>query len=126
MKENAKKELLRVMNNTLHTYDDIRCAVISIGFDYQNKLDFEEYNEHKDRGESWGRYLVLKDGYADSELSDFMKELDVEYDSGFGGQELYGYVVMRDGSWLERNEYDGSEWWEYRKYFIPEQCRTDK
>lgn len=22
-------------------------------------------------------------------------------------------VVFKDGSWLERQEYDGAEWWEY-------------
>ena len=39
---------------------------------------------------------------------------DVEYDDGWGTQELDGIVVFTDCSWLERGEYDGSEWWEYR------------
>ena len=37
--------------------------------------------------------------------------LDVEYDSGFGTQELFGYIWYVDGSWSEREEYEGSEWW---------------
>jgi hypothetical protein len=41
--------------------------------------------------------------------------LDFEYDAGYGGQELFGFVVFEDGSWLERGEYDGSEWWAYKK-----------
>ena len=39
----------------------------------------------------------------------------IYYDAGFGSQELYGYVVFNDGSWLERYEYDGSERWEYKE-----------
>lgn len=40
--------------------------------------------------------------------------IDFNYDSGYGGQELYGCIVFEDGSWLERGEYDGSEWWGYK------------
>ncbi len=41
--------------------------------------------------------------------------LDFEYDGGYGGQELYGAVVFEDGTWLERGEYDGREWWEHKE-----------
>lgn len=40
--------------------------------------------------------------------------LNTEYDSGYGSQELGATVVFKDGNWLERGEYDGSEWWEYK------------
>lgn len=42
---------------------------------------------------------------------------DFDYDAGFGGQNIHASlrVVFNDGSWLERHEYDGSEWWEYKK-----------
>ena len=33
------------------------------------------------------------------------------YNSGFGGQELFGNVWFDDGTWLSREEYDGSEWY---------------
>jgi len=38
-----------------------------------------------------------------------------EYDSGYGGQEVATdlVIVFSDGSFLDRREYDGSEWWEY-------------
>ena len=26
-----------------------------------------------------------------------------------------GYIVFEDGTWLSREEYDGSEWWRYNK-----------
>ena len=37
------------------------------------------------------------------------------YDDGFGGQEVAEDLkICGYGWWLERNEYDGSEWWEYK------------
>jgi hypothetical protein len=38
---------------------------------------------------------------------------DVTYHDGYGRQYLYGTVMFTDGEWLERREYDGSEWWEH-------------
>lgn len=40
---------------------------------------------------------------------------DVEYDSGYGGQEVARdlIIVFKDGTYLYRSEYDGSEWWDY-------------
>ena len=38
------------------------------------------------------------------------------YDSGFGAQEVaYDLLVVGAGWWLEREEYDGSEWWSYKE-----------
>lgn len=37
------------------------------------------------------------------------------YDDGYGCQYLFGLVWMRDGTWFERDEYDGAEWWAHRK-----------
>src|SRR3972149_4509217 len=40
-----------------------------------------------------------------------------EYDSGFGGTEVNdNLMIVGDNWWLERYEYDGSEWWEYKEY----------
>lgn len=59
------------------------------------------------------------------DIEDFLDNLDFKYDSGFGGQSLYGNVWFADGTWLERGEYDGAEWWEYKATpAIPEECRT--
>jgi len=40
---------------------------------------------------------------------------DIDYDDGYGGQELDGIVVFYDNSWLERWENDGSEDWEFKQ-----------
>ena len=48
------------------------------------------------------------------------------YDGGYGGQEIAEdlVVVFKDNSWLERQEYDGSEWWSYKK--APERQKKAK
>lgn len=45
----------------------------------------------------------------------FFEALNFEYDNGWGGQELFGTLWFKDGTWAERGEYDGSEWWELRE-----------
>jgi hypothetical protein len=68
-------------------------------------------------------YIVLKVGYSEDDYNFFLKMLDVEYDSGFGRQELFGIILCEDGVWLERYDYDGSEHWvEYKYPEIPCEC----
>ena len=45
--------------------------------------------------------------------------LDIDYDDGYGDQEIAVdlVVVFTDGGFLCREEYDGSEWWEYEPPF---------
>lgn len=39
---------------------------------------------------------------------------DLNYDSGYGGNEIAGnLVVVGSDWWLSRGEYDGSEWWNF-------------
>ncbi len=53
------------------------------------------------------------DGYFTFEK---FKELarNINYDSGYGLAEIADVVVVGDDWWLERAEYDGSEWWEFK------------
>lgn len=48
----------------------------------------------------------------------FFKLADEEYDSGYGAAKVCQDLVicMKDGSWFERDEYDGAEWWTHRRY----------
>ena len=41
----------------------------------------------------------------------------IDYSCNYGTQEIASdlVVVFNDGTWLERAEYDGSEWWAYKK-----------
>lgn len=47
----------------------------------------------------------------------FEKFADFEYDNGYGGIEiLRSLKIVGEDFWLERAEYDGSEWWEYKTF----------
>lgn len=52
-------------------------------------------------------------GYSEEALNRFLDKIDFSYDDGWGSQEMHGYIWYKDGTWSERREYDGSEWWEY-------------
>ena len=46
----------------------------------------------------------------------FLILADREYNNGYGGNEVsLDLVVVGEDFWLERHEYDGSEWWEFRR-----------
>lgn len=47
-------------------------------------------------------------------LAEVLPMLDFNYDNGYGRQKLFGYIWYSDGSWSEREEYDGSEWWQHQ------------
>jgi hypothetical protein len=87
VKMNAKTELVKMMELCGKSVSDIIWL----------RVRREDWNDETDR------------------IYTYLDELDFRYDSGFGGQELFGYVVFDDNSWLERHEYDGSEWWEYKQ-----------
>jgi hypothetical protein len=57
------------------------------------------------------------DGTYATDWATFARLADRVYDSGYGSQEVSSdlVVVFDDGAWLERGEYDGSEWWSFRR-----------
>lgn len=112
---NAREEFLREIGDRIR---DVKCAYITL---YGCDID-------TNTAECWcvediSVKAVLKIGWNDDCFHEFLDKLNIEYDSGFGGQELFGYVWMNDGTWFERHEYDGAECWEYKKYpGIPAEC----
>lgn len=45
-----------------------------------------------------------------------------DYDSGFGAQHVAtDLVLVGDDWWIERAEYDGSEWWEFKSIPVRKQ-----
>ena len=93
---NAKTELLKKVEGK----SKLKCAAIQ-HIHYKNVKIFN-----------------LKVGYSEKDYNDFLKQLDFEYDAGFGVQELFGTLWHEDGTWHNRVEYDGSEWWEHHQ--LPE------
>ena len=71
-----------------------------------------------------GLNFVLYSDYTKEEYEKFLSALDFEYDSGYGTQELFGNIWYEHGTWSERGEYDGSEWW--RHVVKPEVPRRSK
>lgn len=49
-----------------------------------------------------------------------------DYDAGYGAPKVATdlIILLKDGSWLTREEYDGSEWWQmHRRPSPPEEAR---
>ena len=101
---NAKEEFIEHIENRV-----VKCATLSKG-DYWNYADevIPSYD--------------LKVGHTEKDYKEFLKKIDYEYDDGFGGQNIKGAIIWyikgaiiwyEDGTWSERDEYDGAEWWNY-------------
>lgn len=46
---------------------------------------------------------------------EFVDIADVEYDNDFGAPQVAeDLIIVGKHWWLERHEYDGSEWWEFK------------
>ena len=60
--------------------------------------------------------IKLKPLFNNYEYDNFLESLNHEYDDGFGGQNLFGVIFCEDGVWMQRGEYDGSEWWDTYQY----------
>ena len=75
----------------------------------------ETIGELKENGKSEDDVVWI--GTKDIKISwDNFKEIaDVNYDAGFGSSKVAGdLLIVGKGFWMERCEYDGSEWWEFR------------
>lgn len=60
-------------------------------------------------------WVGSRDGKHVVTWEDFSKIANIDYDSGFGGQEVSSdLVVVGSEWWLERHEYDGSEGWSFQ------------
>ena len=100
---NAKEELLSILKkrNSL-----IKCAYIKRDMGYWD--DKDTYIS--------AAPILLKEGYTPEEYEEFLNRMNFDYDSGYGMQEILGTVwLMEEHTWLDRGEYDGSEWWNYNK-----------
>ena len=93
---NALKEFLEHTNGK-----KIKCAFV--------ELDYDPYGDETDT-----KRYVLPVGYTNVQFVAFCKSLDFDYDDGYGRQEIMGYIWYQDGTWSERYEYDGAEWWVFK------------
>lgn len=64
-------------------------------------------------------WIGTSDGKAKIFHDDFIVMANFEYDNGYGGAEIRSdFVLVGADWWLEREGYDGSEWWSFKQ--IPE------
>lgn len=69
------------------------------------------YYSSDTKGKTW----TLYPSYYEDDYKKFLKSIDFDYSDGYGSQELGGTIWFEDGTFADRGEYDGSEWWEYHK-----------
>ncbi len=99
--ENAKVEF------SAHVADlEVKCAIVSLYADWF--FDNDEYQNER------GQEFYLKEGHTEADRNEFLEKLDFKYDAGYGSQQLFGCIWYTDGSYSERAEYDGAEWWVFR------------
>ena len=60
-------------------------------------------------------FIGSSDGEYRLNYEEFKNIADFEYDDGYGSQEIASDLIIyfKDHTYIERGEYDGSEWWEY-------------
>lgn len=57
----------------------------------------------------------VTDGQKYISFDEFLAAADFNYDNGYGGNEIsLSLKVVGHDFWLERSEYDGSEWWSFK------------
>lgn len=106
---NAKQELLRQVQGK-----GLVCAELRLGFVYA--LEDEDNPPQS---------FCLKQDYSETDLEVFLKSIDFNYDDGYGGQELHGFIWHTSNTWSERYEYDGSERWDFKEIPpIPEKLQS--
>lgn len=78
------------------------CATIKYTYGYGYEIDE-------------ARTFNLPKGYSANTYDLFLQTLDFDYNAEYGSQELFGTIWYDDGTWSERREYNGSEWWSYQE-----------
>jgi hypothetical protein len=104
---NAKAEFIKFHRQIFKQFEDILCL----------EIWHETALFRRTEGDT-RRTVTLAIGFSYDEFIQAVDNLDFEYDCGYGGQELFGYVWYKDGTWTDRYEYDGAECWQHNSVRI--------
>lgn len=100
---NFYDETYKAIVNSNHTIDDIDF--------FSMVIDNKEYPYN-----IW-KSTVVMDNRQEVQFSfdDFKRNANFYYDNGYGTEiiNLSLKIIFKDGTFMERREYDGSEWWEF-------------
>lgn len=99
---NLLRETLEILVDRNKTPEDVEFVSVATSLRWTGTMWCMPWSELPAQCGPWEAFVALA---------------DVEYDNDFGGQEVHDSlkIVFTDGSWLERAEYDGSEWWVYNE-----------
>lgn len=86
---NAKKEFL-------NTISKVNATVLWARFQSESKSLVKLAPENSGNKQCWDKFL---------------EELDYNYYRGFGGESTEGAIMLSNGYWFARAEYDGSSCW---------------
>lgn len=76
------------------------------------KETLEELKEHNKTIED---IKFICSGDTNIPIEMFFIKADKNYDNGYGSAEVdESLMIVGNDWWLERGEYDGSEWWEFK------------
>jgi hypothetical protein len=72
------------------------------------------------------KFIMITSKEGSMEWPEFESAIkNVNYDSGYGINEIHeDLVIVGESWWLERGEYDGSEWWDFKE--IPKRPKRPK
>lgn len=100
---NFYDETYKAIIDSNHTIDDIDFFSMVIG--------------DGDSSHNICRLTIVMDNKQEVQFSfdDFKRNANFYYDNGYGSQYINQSlkIIFKDGSFLERREYDGAEWWEF-------------
>ena len=73
----------------------------------------EALNNH---GKTIADIEFITTGSSEIPVHAFFDQVSFNYDDGYGGQIITaGLAIVGSDWWLERGEYDGAEWWEFKQ-----------
>jgi hypothetical protein len=76
----------------------------------------ETIKELKDNGKNFDDVVAICGRKFQISKEDFIRHSNTIYDSGYGASEVAeDLLIVGNDFWLERHEYDGSEWWEFKQ-----------
>jgi hypothetical protein len=88
----------------------------------EETIDILKTNKRKVTDIKW---VGSSDGKFAISWNKFIEIANFKYNNGYGSEEIIkDLVVVGKDFWLERHEYDGSEWWEYKS--IPIRTKNAK
>jgi hypothetical protein len=80
-----------------------------------NNLLQETLKDLAEHGKTPADVLWVGNSEIKTDWANFAEIADIKYDNGYGGAEIaQDLKIVGADFWLERHEYDGSEWWEFK------------